>query len=102
MTKGHWQVYYHYDSGGSYYELVGMIPIYQVPRVVLDTAVRTANLIGRGLYGMDLKMIDDKTYMIEISDNPSIDHRLEDVIIGGETCYRLLDHLKQALEMKYY
>ncbi len=50
----------------------------------------------------DLKMVDDKAYVIEINDNPSIDHELEDAIIGDEMYYRLLNHFEQALEMKHY
>ena len=102
MPKGHWQIYCHYDSGRSRCGLVDTIPIYQVPRVVLDTAVKAANLIGKGLYGVDLKMVDDKAYVIEINDNPSIDHGLEDAIIGDEMYYRLLNHFEQALEAKHY
>ena len=45
---------------------------------------------------------DDKAYVIEINDNPSIDHELEDAIIGDEMYYRLLNHFEQALEMKHY
>ena len=99
-----WQkvIYCHYDSGRSRCGLVDTIPIYQVPRVVLDTAIKAANLIGKGLYGVDLKMVDDKAYVIEINDNPSIDHELEDAIIGDEMYYRLLNHFEQALEMKHY
>ena len=67
MAKGHWQIYCHYDSGRSRCGLVDTIPIYQVPRVVLDTAVKAANLIGKGLYGVDLKMVDDRAYVIEIN-----------------------------------
>ena len=33
----------------------------------------------------------DKAYVIEINDNPSIDHGLEDAIIGDEMYYRLLN-----------
>ena len=36
MAKGHWQIYCHYDSGRSRCGLVDTIPIYQVPRVVLE------------------------------------------------------------------
>ena len=56
----------------------------------------------QGLYGVDLKMVDDKAYVIEINDNPSIDHGLEDAIIGDEMYYRLLNHFEQALETKHY
>ena len=75
---------------------------YLVPLLVLDTAIKAANLIGKGLYGVDLKMVDDKAYVIEINDNPSIDHELEDAIIGDEMYYRLLNHFEQALDMKHY
>lgn len=68
----------------------------------IDTAVKAANLIGKGLYGVDLKMVDDKAYVIEINDNPSIDHGLEDAIIGDEMYYRLLNHFEQVLETKHY
>ena len=70
--------------------------------VMADTAVKAANLIGKGLYGVDLKMVDDKAYVIEINDNPSIDHGLEDAIIGDEMYYRLLNHFEQVLETKHY
>lgn len=55
MAKGHWQIYCHYASGRSRCGLVETIPIYQVPRKVLDTALRAASFIGKGLYGVDLK-----------------------------------------------
>ena len=54
------------------------------------------------MYGVDLKMVDDKAYVIEINDNPSIDHGLEDAIIGDEMYYRLLNHFEQVLETKHY
>ena len=82
--------------------MVDTIPIYQVPRVVLDTAVKAANLIGKGLYGVDLKMVDDRAYVIEINDKTSFDHGLEDAIIGDEMYYRLLNHFEQVLETKHY
>ena len=50
MAKGHWQIYCHYASGRSRCGLVETIPIYQVPRKVLDTALRAASFIGKGLY----------------------------------------------------
>ena len=47
-------------------------------------------------------MVNDRAIVIEINDNPSIDHGLEDAIIGDEMYYRLLNHFEQALEAKHY
>ena len=49
-----------------------------------------------------LDIVDDDADVEEINDNPSIDHGLEDAIIGDEMYYRLLNHFEQALEAKHY
>ncbi len=50
MAKGHWQIYCHYDSGRSRCGLVDTIPIYQVPRKVLDTAVKATSFLSEKDY----------------------------------------------------
>jgi len=102
MAKGHWQIYCHYDSGRSRCGLVDTIPIYQVPRKVLDTAVKAASLIGKGLYGVDMKMVNDRAMVIEINDNPSIDHGIEDAVLGDDLYYRILNHFGRTLDMKHF
>ena len=97
MAKGHWQIYHHFQSGRSYSGTVDTIPIYQVPRTVIETAVKAASLIGKGLYGVDLKMVKDKAMVMEINDNPSIDHGCEDIVLGNELYYRILDHFERSL-----
>jgi len=100
MAKGHWQIYHHYASGRSAGGLCDTLPVYKVPKIVLDTALKAASLIGKGLYGVDLKMVDDKAYVIEINDNPSIDHGIEDQILGDELYYHLLDYFGQEIERR--
>lgn len=97
MAKGHWQIYNHSVSGKNLAGPWETIPIYQVPSKVLDTAVRAAAQIGKGLYGVDLKMIGGKAYVIEINDNPSIDHEVEDAVLGDELYYRILNHFIHKL-----
>ncbi|MEM2899819.1 MAG: hypothetical protein QXT63_03435, partial [Thermoplasmata archaeon] len=41
-------------------------------------ALQAANAIGKGLYGVDIKELDGKYYVIEVNDNPSIDAHNED------------------------
>jgi glutathione synthase/RimK-type ligase-like ATP-grasp enzyme len=55
---------------------------------VLKTAIRVGNLIGDGLYGVDLKEINGKAHVVEINDNPSIDSGVEDEILGDELYLR--------------
>lgn len=102
MAKNHWQIYCHYASGRSRCGLTETIPIYQVPRKVLDTALKAASFIGKGLYGVDLKVVNDRAIVIEINDNPSIDHDLEDAVLGDELYYRILNHFGRAVDMKYF
>jgi len=54
---------------------------------VINTAMRAANLIGRGLYGVDLKEVGDRCYVIEVNCNPNIDAGNEDQILG-DALYR--------------
>ena len=78
------------------------IPIYQVPRKVLDTAVKATSFIGKGLYGVDMKMVNDRAMIIEINDNPSIDHGIEDAVLGDDLYYRILNHFGRMLDMKHF
>ena len=102
MAKGHWQIYNHSvteedDASG----LVDTIPIYKVPQNVLRTALKATSCIGKGLYGVDLKVENDKAIIIEINDNPSIDHGIEDAILGDELYFRILNHFIRCMEMKH-
>ncbi|MDA0348807.1 MAG: RimK family protein [Verrucomicrobia bacterium] len=85
MARGHWQIY---DRGeGSKGIVAGnadTFPLGEVPAFVLDTALRAANLIGDGLYGVDLKEINGQALVIEVNDNPSIDSGVEDAVIKDE------------------
>lgn len=83
MAGGHWQIYDHnntVDPSGGYQTM----PTYEVPRKVIDTAIKAAGLIGKGLYGVDLKQSGKRVVVIEVNDNPSIDAGVEDEFIGDE------------------
>jgi glutathione synthase/RimK-type ligase-like ATP-grasp enzyme len=40
--------------------------------------LRAAQLIGDGLYGVDIKETPDGIFVVEVNDNPNIDHGIED------------------------
>lgn len=81
MAKDHWQIY----NWESEHELEGefdTVPIDQVPDGVIKTALKATRLIGNSLYGVDIKSIANKHYVIEINDNPNIDANVEDQAVG--------------------
>lgn len=47
------------------------------PRL-LQVALMASRSIGEGLYGVDIKEVDDEFFVIEVNDNPNIDAGLED------------------------
>jgi len=88
MVKNHWQIYRHgnsrIDSGN-----FATLPTFEVPKAVLDAALKATQPIGSGLYGVDVKEKNGKGYVIEVNDNPNIDSGIEDKYLGDEL-YRLI------------
>ena len=60
---------------------VESIPVDQAPAGLLKAALRATALIGSGLYGVDMKEVEGKFYIIEVNDNPNIDAGIEDKIL---------------------
>ncbi|MBU3069333.1 RimK family protein [Aestuariicella sp. G3-2] len=99
MARNHWQIYNHsakrFSSGG-----FETLPTFEVPKPVLDAAVKSANVVGRGLYGVDLKQKDNQVYVIEVNDNPSVDHKVEDAYLGNELYMLIMAEFQRRLELR--
>ena len=89
MAKKHWQIVHHRDDGTADEGDFRTFAIDKVPPEVLDVGVRAASLIGDGLYGVDLKETRDGVYIIEINDNPNLDHGVEDTVGKADIWNRL-------------
>ena len=92
MSKNHWQIYNHelsIDDKGFAGDSI-TLDINDVPSKILETAVRAAQGIGFGLYGVDLKEDENgEVYVVEINDNPSIESDVEDRILGDQLYNKL-------------
>jgi glutathione synthase/RimK-type ligase-like ATP-grasp enzyme len=97
MAKKHWQIYNHQAKRGKEGD-AECVPLDKVPTAVLRTATRAAGLIGKGLYGVDIKEVDKKAYVIEINDNPNIDAGVEDKVLGDKLYETVLDHFQQLID----
>jgi glutathione synthase/RimK-type ligase-like ATP-grasp enzyme len=80
MAPGHWQVVKR-EPGRKLEGATVALAVGEAPEIVVKTAVRAANLIGEGLYGVDLKQVGDRCYVIEVNDNPNIDAGNEDGVL---------------------
>lgn len=86
MAEGHWQIRSE-DQQGERYGRVEAVRRESAPAAVVDLAKRAAGLIGRGLYGVDIKNGPAGPVVIEINENPNLD-RGEDDTADGDAIYR--------------
>ena len=82
MASQHWQIVnWSANKEASRDGEVECIAVDQAPSGLLKTALKATSLIGKGLYGVDMKEVEGKFYVIEINDNPNIDAGIEDKIL---------------------
>lgn len=97
MARGHWQIYKHGEGrvGSGGWET---LPTYEVPKPVLDAALKASRIIGDGLYGIDIKQQGNRVYVIEVNDNPSLEYGVEDAFIGEELYMQIMSEFARRLE----
>lgn len=97
MVKNHWQIYRHgakrTDSGS-----FATLPTFEVPKLVLEAALKATLPIGNGFYGVDVKEVGGKGYVIEVNDNPSIDSGVEDHYLGDELYRAIMAEFLRRME----
>lgn len=98
MVRKHWQIYQHgktTKSGG-----FDTLPTFEVPKTVLDAAVKATKLIGNGLYGVDVKQTEDRVVVIEVNDNPNIDAGIEDAYLGEKLYEEVMAVFLRRMEIR--
>ena len=98
MAKKHWQIVNHKASGKPDQGGLKTFTLKDAPSHVVETAVRAARCIGDGLYGVDLKETPDGVYVIEVNDNPNLDHGWEDSGEKDEVWIRLTQWFLERLD----
>ncbi len=94
MAKDHWQIY----NWGSKKkgDVTGNFEVFKledVPSEIIETALKATRLIGNGLYGVDVKEVKGKAYVIEVNDNPNIDAGVEDLILKEDIYSQIIKFL---------
>jgi glutathione synthase/RimK-type ligase-like ATP-grasp enzyme len=99
MAKGHWQIYnWNAKKKKEQDGEADCLPIEDVPKDVIQMALKSAKLMGKGLYGIDIKVVNDKPMVIEINDNPNIDFGVEDLHYGDLIYTKILSAFKNRLD----
>ncbi len=100
MVDKHWQIVRHHGQKAEYGK-IEPVPLDLVPPGVVHTALRAARCVGDGLYGVDIKRIGRRSFVMEVNDNPNIDHGYEDSVLGDELYQRIMSGLwERVLQQK--
>ncbi len=82
MAPGHWQIIKHGEQQRDFVEgPTRALSVGEAPEQVVKLALKAANLIGDGFYGVDIKQSGKRFYVIEINDNPNVDAGNEDGVL---------------------
>jgi glutathione synthase/RimK-type ligase-like ATP-grasp enzyme len=101
MAQNHWQIRRSLDHGRLRYGRVEAVPVSEAPRSVVRTALAACKPIGHGLYGVDLKQIGRRVYVIEVNDNPTIEAGDEDAVLGDQLYQRIMQHFVDRLDEQH-
>jgi glutathione synthase/RimK-type ligase-like ATP-grasp enzyme len=82
MVPGHWQIIRHGDDRHDFEEgKTEALSVGEAPDRIVKMALRAAKLVGDGFYGVDIKQVGKRLYVIEINDNPNVDAGNEDTVL---------------------
>ncbi len=90
MARGHWQIVKHRSDGSAREGGFKTFDLDQAPPALIDVAVRAARPIGEGFYGVDIKQTENGFIVMEVNDNPNLEHGIEDVVGKDEVWMRVL------------
>lgn len=100
MAKDHWQVVKRAGNGDKVEGGHETLAIEDVPAPVRQIAVQAARAVGNGLYGVDLKQFGKVVKVIEVNDNPNIDHGVEDLVLKEALYRRVMEYFIKRLEAR--
>ncbi len=100
MSRGHWQIYNHGAKGTAKSGGFKTLAVRDAPAEAIKLALKATQSIGDGFYGVDLKQTRDRTVVIEVNDNPSVDAGVEDAYLGEDLYLRVMQDFLRRLERR--
>ena len=81
MAKDHWQIVNWNCAIEDDIFIHDTVSLEEVPQAVIQLALKATASIGNSLYGVDIKSVGKRHYVIEVNDNPSINFGIEDKVL---------------------
>jgi len=100
MIRQHWQILKHGPSGRFHEGDSKTWAVEDAPQELVDIALKAANLIGDGFYGVDLKQTDKKIVVMEINDNPNVDAGVEDEVLGDRLYQIIIEEFVRRMDQR--
>ncbi|MBN2528593.1 MAG: RimK family protein [Deltaproteobacteria bacterium] len=100
MARDHWQIVKRDQHGEKQEGDADTLNPNDAPDEVLRIALKAAAPIGNGLYGVDVKQVGSRFYVIEVNDNPNIDAGLEDALLQDRLYHQVMSIFLQRIEEK--
>jgi glutathione synthase/RimK-type ligase-like ATP-grasp enzyme len=100
MSRKHWQIVRYGDEGKVVTGGYKTWAVEDIPEEVVSMALKAADPIGYGLYGVDLKQTANGIYVIEVNDNPSIESRVEDKVLKDELYLRIMKEFVRRIDKR--
>ena len=101
MVPGHWQIVKHGNQKQDFVEGATVaLPVGEAPDRVVKLALKAANLIGDGFYGVDIKQVGNRFYIIEINDNPNVDAGNEDSVLKDALYREVMEVFLKRIEAR--
>ena len=101
MAAGHWQIVRREPGHPGCDEgPVQAVAVAEAPDEVVRIALKAANLIGDGLYGVDIKQVGNRFYIIEVNDNPNIDAGNEDGVLKDALYREIMGSFVRRIEVR--
>lgn len=82
MADDHWQIIRYEKDGGHQEGGFDTIRVQDAPPEAVRLALKASRHIGDSLYGVDIKQVDGRFYVVEVNDNPNLDEGIEDAVLG--------------------
>jgi glutathione synthase/RimK-type ligase-like ATP-grasp enzyme len=102
MSRKHWQIVRYGDGGKVVMGGWKTWSVESVPEEVVAVALKAADPIGNGLYGVDIKQTANGVYVIEVNDNPSIESRVEDKVLKDELYLCIMKEFVRRLDKRHH
>lgn len=101
MVKNHWQIIKSEKTSNKFEEgNFDCIKLEDTNKDLIKLAVESCSHIGNGFYGVDIKEVKGKFYIVEINDNPNLDAGVEDTLEGFKVYQRIMAEFLKRIKAK--